>query len=135
MAANAKSCVILTFLLGLTWSVGFGVKGELAQYAAYAFVALNGSVGLFLLLHTVLLNESVAGELAARLGIARGRFRLAAGGDGVGTKFRRGSSAYNLKKERREKMNRGRRGRRKTELLTLEGSSFKNSSSGSSNSA
>ncbi len=77
-----KSCLILTFLLGVTWSVGFAIHGEFAVYAAYAFVALNGSVGLFLFLHTVLLNESIAGEFKARLGlIARGEFRLELGGD------------------------------------------------------
>ncbi len=75
--ANAKSCLILTFLLGLTWSLGFFITGPLAVYAAYAFVALNGSVGFFLFLHTVLLNESLAGEMKSRLGLSsRGTFRM-----------------------------------------------------------
>ena len=67
LAAHARSCLILSFLLGLTWSVGFLIAGPLAVYAAYLFVLLNGSLGAFLFVHTVVLNENVAGELRMRL--------------------------------------------------------------------
>ncbi len=80
--ADAKSSIILTFLLGVTWSIGFLIRGNVALYAAYAFVALNGSVGIFIFLHTVLLNDSVYSEMMVRLGLRRKtEFGLTLGGD------------------------------------------------------
>ncbi len=103
-----KSCLILTFLLGVTWSVGFAIHGEFAVYTAYAFVALNSSVGLFLFLHTIFLNENIAGEFKARLGlIARVEFRLELGRDhsravGRGYSRRRRSKGERERRERTE---------------------------------
>ena len=79
--ANLKSFIILTFLLGITWSFGFLINGSLAGVFAFVFVVLNGSIGVFIFVHSVLLNESIMAELKVRLRLKqRGTFAFNFGG-------------------------------------------------------
>ena len=79
---NLKSLLILTFLLGVTWSAGFLIRDGLVPYSAYLFVALNGSVGIFIFIHTVLLNETVMAEVKLRFNlIDRENYSINHGGD------------------------------------------------------
>jgi len=72
--ADAQTCLVLTFLLGITWSIGYLIRGEMARYAAFVFVLANGCVGIFTFLHTIVLNESMLGELMVRLGLRKGQY-------------------------------------------------------------
>jgi len=74
LLADARTCLVLTFLLGITWSVGYLIRGEMAKYAGFAFVAANGGAGIFTLMHAVVLNESVRGEVLVRLGLQKGKY-------------------------------------------------------------
>lgn len=79
---HLKSWTILTFLLGITWASGLLINRVTALYGAYIFVALNGSLGIFTFVHSILLNQSVLGELKIRLGILdKNEFNLNLGGD------------------------------------------------------
>ncbi|XP_059089883.1 latrophilin-like protein LAT-2 [Tigriopus californicus] len=79
---HLKSWTILTFLLGITWASGLLINKVTAKYGAYIFVALNGSLGIFTFIHSILLNPSVLGELKIRLGILdKNEFNLNLGGD------------------------------------------------------
>ena len=80
-ASNFKSFVILTFLLGVTWSFGFLMVGNLAQVFAFVFVALNGCIGIFILIHAVLFNTALKEEMKIRLKLKeRGDFGFNFGG-------------------------------------------------------
>jgi hypothetical protein len=82
LVADARTCLVLTFLLGMTWSVGYLIRGQMARYAAFAFVVANGCVGIFTFLHTVVLNQSLFGELMVRLGFNKGQYMFTPGGAG-----------------------------------------------------
>lgn len=59
------------------------ITGELAEYMTYVFVLLNGSTGLFILVHSVLLNQTLRAEVAHRA-------RRACGGEDSESRFRDG---------------------------------------------
>ena len=63
-----KTWAFLSFLLGLTWASGFLIQDGLQGFS-YVFVILNGSSGIFLFVHTILMNEIVMLELKIKLGL------------------------------------------------------------------
>ena len=63
-----KTWAFLSFLLGLTWASGFLIQDGLQGFS-YVFVILNGSSGIFLFVHTILVNEVVMLELKIKLGL------------------------------------------------------------------
>lgn len=64
-----KTWAILTFLLGHTWVAGFLIQKQIQGFT-YIFVALNGSSGIFLFIHTILMNDVIMLELKIKLGLA-----------------------------------------------------------------
>ena len=63
-----KNWFILCFLLGLTWACGFMIQPG-TEFMAYIFVILSGSSGIFLFVHTVLMNEVILLEVKIFLGL------------------------------------------------------------------
>ena len=63
-----KTWAFLSFLLGQTWATGFLIQ-EHMQGFSYVFVILNGSSGIFLFVHTILMNDIVMLELKIKLGL------------------------------------------------------------------
>ena len=63
-----KTWAILTFLLGHTWAAGFLIQQHIQGFT-YVFVALNGSSGIFLFIHTILMNDVIMLELKIRFGL------------------------------------------------------------------
>jgi len=63
-----KTWAILTFLLGHTWATGFLIQSHIQGFT-YVFVALNGSSGIFLFIHTILMNDVIMLELKIKLGL------------------------------------------------------------------
>ena len=57
-----KNWFILSFLLGLIWAFGFLIQPGI-EFIAYIFVILTGSSGIFLSIHTVLMNEVILLEV------------------------------------------------------------------------
>ena len=64
-----KTWAILTFLLGQTWLTGFLIQKHILGFT-YIFVALNGSSGIFLFIHTILMNDVIMLELKIKFGFA-----------------------------------------------------------------
>ena len=64
-----RGFIILNFLLGTTWAIGFFINGPMAKYMVYVFVLLNGSVGVFIFIHTVILNANLLDEVKIKLRI------------------------------------------------------------------
>ena len=62
-----KTWFILCFLLGQTWAFGFLIQ-EGMEVISYIFVILNGSSGIFLFVHTILMNEVILLEVKIFLG-------------------------------------------------------------------
>merc|ERR1719400_1561133 len=62
-----KNWFILSFLLGLIWAFGFLIQPG-TEFIAYIFVILTGSSGIFLFIHTVLMNEVILLEVKIFLG-------------------------------------------------------------------
>lgn len=65
---QVKTWIILSFLLGLTWILGYAIQDG-SEGVAFLFVLLNGSSGIFIFIHSVILNEVVMAELKIKLGI------------------------------------------------------------------
>ena len=65
---QVKTWAFLSFLLGQTWATGFLIQ-ENMQGFSYIFVILNGSSGIFLFVHTILMNDIVMLEVKIRLGL------------------------------------------------------------------
>jgi len=63
-----KNWFILSFLLGLIWAFGFLIQPGI-EFIAYIFVILTGSSGIFLFIHTVLMNEVILLEVKIFLGL------------------------------------------------------------------
>ena len=63
-----KTWIILCFLLGQTWAFGFLIQ-EGTEGFAYVFIILNGSSGIFLFIHTILMNETIMLEVKTFLGL------------------------------------------------------------------
>ena len=63
-----KTWIILCFLLGQTWAFGFLIQ-EGTEGFAYVFIILNGSSGIFLFIHTILMNEIIMLEVKIFLGL------------------------------------------------------------------
>ena len=63
-----KTWIILCFLLGQTWAFGFLIQ-EGTEGFAYVFIILNGSSGIFLFIHTILMNETILLEVKIFLGL------------------------------------------------------------------
>ena len=64
-----KTWAILTFLLGQTWLAGFLIQKHIQGFT-YVFVGLNGSSGIFLFIHTILMNDVIMLELKIKFGFA-----------------------------------------------------------------
>ena len=62
-----KNWFILCFLLGLIWAFGFLIQPG-TEFIAYIFVILTGSSGIFLFIHTVLMNDIILLEVKIFLG-------------------------------------------------------------------
>ena len=63
-----KSSFLISFMLGLTWASGFLIQDNLEGFS-YLFVILNGSFGIVLFIHTILMNDIVMLEIKIRLGL------------------------------------------------------------------
>lgn len=62
-----KSCALISFMLGIPWAFGFLIQAY--PGFSYVFVILNGSSGVILFVHTILMNDIVMLELRIRLGL------------------------------------------------------------------
>ena len=63
-----KTWAFLSFLLGQTWASGFLIQKNMEGFS-YVFVILNGSTGIFLFIHSILMSEIVMLELKIRFGL------------------------------------------------------------------
>ena len=63
-----KSSCLISFMLGLTWASGFLIQDHMQGFS-YVFVILNGSTGIVLFIHTILMNEIVMLELKIKFGL------------------------------------------------------------------
>ena len=68
VVSQLKTWVLLSFLLGLTWTSGLLIQKGTEEFS-YVFVILNCSSGIILFIHTVLMNDIVMLELKIRLGL------------------------------------------------------------------
>ena len=66
--SQVKTWAFLTFLLGHTWAAGFLIQNHLEGFS-YVFVILNCSSGIFLFIHTILMNDVIMLEIKIRLGL------------------------------------------------------------------
>ena len=57
----ALNCMFLTLLLSVPWAVGYlgYVPGINQDVVSYAFIGLNGTVGVYIFVHRVLLNHRI----------------------------------------------------------------------------
>jgi len=68
--SQMRSWVTLSFLLGITWVLGFFIQ-EGSEWVAYFFVLINGSSGIFIFMHSVIKNQIVMTELKIRFGFGK----------------------------------------------------------------
>lgn len=54
-----RSCIIMSFLLGMTWIVGVVMPFVQSEIVDYTFIVLNCSSGFFIFLYTVLCNRQI----------------------------------------------------------------------------
>ena len=57
MAAWIQNFITLSYLLGITWLIGFTVKFDIVM--EYIFVFLNASIGVMVLLYKVVFNRKI----------------------------------------------------------------------------
>merc|ERR1712136_130092 len=70
-----RNILILSVLLGVTWLLGFllpalnGASNGAAEFTEFAFIVINGSMGVYIFLYSVVFNKKAL--IAARTSIRR----------------------------------------------------------------